>query len=85
MGKKIPRPRRSFRCTWCNKRFDTAFALGHHVSGCTANPDVCKHPRWRLKKKYNGKITLGTKKYKTYKVTCKRCGKYLRNEPKEIK
>lgn len=88
MGKKIPGPRRPekiYRCSWCDKPFSSAFRLGHHVNSCKSNPSNCKHPKWRRKKTYSGKITIGTKRYKTYKVTCKRCGKYIENATKEIK
>lgn len=88
MGKRVPGPRKrpkQFTCSWCGKVFDSAFKLGYHVNDCTVRMSKCKHPRWKRKKKFTGKITIGTKRYKTWSVTCKVCGTKLPNKTKEVK
>lgn len=79
------RPKKQFECSWCHQKFGSAFKLGQHVGSCTKKSAKCRHPWLSRKKRYTGKITVGTKRYKTWSVTCKKCGTRLPNKSKEIK
>lgn len=85
---KIPKPRnkpKKPQCSWCHQKFDSVFALGYHINSCPKRQGSCSHPRFSRKKKYIGIVTIGTKKYKTWSVTCKKCGVKLANIIKEKK